>query len=344
VQRPAGLRALQERLHHTLPGSPVFDSAARARQLEQAFRVAVERAAQGLPPGHINTHETMAKKARRVQAVDTERLAPVRALTVDGIQYRLMHQVGVGAFSTVYKASDEWGHALVAKVYPPGIPEPTWKSEVQQLRRFAGPGVVYLHRVFVHEGYTYLLLDDAGVAVSRCRFASQPTRLQAAVRVAQGVLPALARMHNAGYCHGDISPQNVMVQTDTHQKLRAASLVDFGLCRSQAQLDAGKAAMAQWVPPPEYCLKRGLRGAALDMWHMGAVLLQVVTGKDLDYDQDDIVASQPMQDALALNLPIGHAIAAALQPEPSQRPDALGLWRAVRAAHQATFPPQTAAR
>jgi predicted O-linked N-acetylglucosamine transferase (SPINDLY family) len=82
VQRPAGLRALQERLHHTLPGSPVFDSAARARQLEQAFRVAVERVAQGQAPQHIGFNPPQAQVPGAQRAVSADP-------AVDGRRYKV---------------------------------------------------------------------------------------------------------------------------------------------------------------------------------------------------------------------------------------------------------------
>lgn len=271
-------------------------------------------------------------RGRRVKAVDVERQAPVQSLSVDGVRYRFLHQVGVGAFTRVYKATDEWGRALAVKVYPPGTKEMLWQNEVRQLRRFAGPGVVYLHRVFAYEGQTYLVLDDAGLPVSRSRFEAPEQRLKVAVLIAQAVLPALARLHAAGHCHGDVNPQNVMLRSDKQKRLQAACLVDFGLCRSQASLDAGSSVMARWTPPPEYIRKQPLVAEALDIWHMGVLLLQVVKGETLDYSEADILAQQPLQHARALGLPIGAALSAALDHEPARRPNALGLWRQIRSA------------
>lgn len=271
-------------------------------------------------------------KAAPVKAVDADRFPAMIGLTVDGVRYRFGHQVGVGAFARVYKARDEWGHELAVKVYPLGTEETLWHNEARQLRRFAGPGVVYLHRVFAHEGLTYLLMDDAGLPVSRCRFDAPEQRLMVAALIARAVLPALARLHAAEHCHGDINPQNVLLRSDDQNRLQAASLVDFGLCRSQARLDAGSAAMARWTPPPEYCLRQPLKVSALDIWHMGVLLLQVIQGETLDYSEADILADKPLQDALALKLPIGTALSAALARGPDQRPDAIGLWRLIRAA------------
>lgn len=270
-------------------------------------------------------------KAVKVKAVDTEHLAPIRTLRVDGLRYHLQHQIGVGAFTTVYKAIDEWDTPLAVKVYAPDVAASVWQNEVQQLRRFAGPSVVYLHRVFQHEDHTYLVLDDCGISVSRCHFDTEVSRTKVAMFVARGLLQALMRLHSVEYFHGDINPQNILLQADRYMKLQAVNLVDFGFCRTQQELSNGPAQMAQWTPPPEYFKKKPLLGWALDIWHMAVLLMQVIQGKKLDYSQADILANKPREDALAMSHPMGPVLATALVPELSQRPDALTLWRALRA-------------
>ena len=270
-------------------------------------------------------------KAVKVKAVDTERLAPVKTLRVDGLRYHFQHQLGVGAFTTVYKATDEWGNPLVVKVYAPNVAPALWQNEVHQLKRFAGPSVVYLHRVFQHEAHTYLVLDDAGIAISRCHFHSDSARTRVALFVARGLLQALSRLHAAQHFHGDVNPQNVLLQTDSQKKLLGVNLVDFALCRSQQQMSRGAAQMALWTPPPEYFMKSPMQGAALDIWHSAVLLMQVIRGQTLDYSKADVLTDRPREDALAMRHPMGPVLATALVREPDQLPDALSLWRALRA-------------
>lgn len=271
-------------------------------------------------------------KARKVKAVDKESFAPERGLTVDGIRYRMSHQLGVGAFAKVYKASDEWGNDLVVKVYEPGKGESLWRNEVRRLQQFRGPSVAYLHRVFQHEGYTYLVMDNAGVPVSRCRFDSPEMRVRAALFVARGLLQVLVRLHDQECFHGDISPQNVLLRVARDDRLERTTLVDFALCQS-VHLPADKSpTMAQWTPPPEYWLKEPLNGPALDIWHAGVLLLQMIKGEILDYSEADVLTGLPSKDAHSVGLPFATALATALAQTPSERPNALALWRTIRAA------------
>lgn len=270
--------------------------------------------------------------ANTVKAVDPQQLPPVRRLHVDGVGYSMGHQVGIGSFSRVYQARDEWDNALVVKVYAPDAREALWRNEVRQLRRFAGPAVAYLHRVFRHEGYTYLVLDDAGVSISRCTFNDDTLRVGAALFLARGMLQALHRIHQGGHFHGDINPQNVLVRLDARQQLAAVSLVDFALCRPQAEVRSGPVTMAHWVPPPEFWRKAPMSGAAVDVWHAGALLLQVIQGTPLACTQEEACEDRLAQEALAMASPVARALAPALAMEPAHRPDALTLWRALRDA------------
>lgn len=61
--QPGALAALGEQVRVQARRSEVFNSALRARQLEGAYQTAVDRAAKGLPPVHINTRPASAKWA-----------------------------------------------------------------------------------------------------------------------------------------------------------------------------------------------------------------------------------------------------------------------------------------
>ena len=269
-------------------------------------------------------------RATRVLAVNAQKSPPVRTLSVNGVRYYFYHQIGIGAFTTVYKAADEWGNALAVKVYGPGSNEADWKNEVRQLRRFRSPWAPYLHHVFQLEGYTYLVLPDGGIAVSRCHFQTEKMRHNATVFVARRLLQALAQIHAAKYFHGDVNPQNVLLSTNRDKTLRSAMLVDFAHCRSASSHD--RRPMSLWAPPPEYLAKTGLIGQAADIWHSGVVLLQMLKGETLGYSEADILKGLPLQDALAMRIPAADAIALALSAMPEQRPSALEFWRLLRKA------------
>jgi serine/threonine protein kinase len=270
-------------------------------------------------------------KATPVQAVDKEHFPALRTATVDGVRYHFGHQLGRGAFSTVFKASDEWANPLAAKVYNSTVKPELWRNEVIQLRRFRCPWVPHLHTRFQHEGATYLILQNSGSPLSLCRFDTPEQRQRAAMFVARGVLQALILIHGQDHFHADVSPQNVLIEVDKDRKLKGVKLIDFAFCRPSASLAEGFRHMALWTPPPEFFDRtRSAMGPAVDIYHTGVLLLQVLKGETLDYSEAEILADQPQRDALQFGGPFAAPLAQAMAPAPAQRPSALELWRRLK--------------
>jgi predicted O-linked N-acetylglucosamine transferase (SPINDLY family) len=68
LNNPDALARMRARLLQDIQTSPVFDAQVRARQLEQAYRVALERAAQGMPFQHIGFTRHASKRPSQSQA------------------------------------------------------------------------------------------------------------------------------------------------------------------------------------------------------------------------------------------------------------------------------------
>ena len=68
LNNPNALARMRARLLQDIQTSPVFDARERARQLEQAYRVAVERAAQGIPFQDIGSTRHASKRPSQSQA------------------------------------------------------------------------------------------------------------------------------------------------------------------------------------------------------------------------------------------------------------------------------------
>ncbi|HWS73531.1 MAG TPA: protein kinase [Quisquiliibacterium sp.] len=258
-----------------------------------------------------------------------------RDLVLAGVRYRLGHQVGRGAFSTVYRASDEWGNRLVAKVYRADLAPETWRNEARMLERLRHPNLVHLHGSIELDGCGYLLLSYGGIGVGRLLPQTPVQRLAVARVVAQGMLQALHHIHAAGCVHADVSPGNVLV--DRRAAQARVTLCDLGLCFDVAD-PPSRLKLPDWSPPPERLLpgRPGAVSPAMDVYAAAMLLLQVLCGtQDTSFDADEIRAGRPAASATALGTPLGDALASALAPAPAERPSALELWRRLQRA----FPP-----
>jgi serine/threonine protein kinase len=150
-------------------------------------------------------------------------------------------------------------------------------------------GMYYMATEYV-EGHTlYELISAGAMALVRA--------LDIVIQCANG----LAAAHAAGIIHRDIKPHNIMVRPDGYVKI-----LDFGLAKlaekpfasdpnaltAAAGLTAPGLIMGTWLyMSPEQA--RGLElDAQTDIWSLGAVLYEMVTGKSP-------FASQTMSDTLA---------------------------------------------
>jgi serine/threonine-protein kinase len=86
---------------------------------------------------------------------------------------------------------------------------------------------------------------------------------------------ALQALHAAGWIHGDVKPENVMVSPTGH-----ATLLDLGFARTTGEWDSNQPfAGTPAYTPPERFLARGRAAPAGDLYSLGAMLYELLTGE-----------------------------------------------------------------
>ena len=121
-----------------------------------------------------------------------------------------------------------------------------------------------------------------------------------AIEMVQEVCAGLEHLHGHGYVHGDIKPGNVLVEIDSNRphlsnrdyfaaiqrRAYTTVLVDFGSTRGAAYLATKTDREEQVVPseftpiyaPPELFDPEGRAGPGIDVYQVGLLLYQLVTG------------------------------------------------------------------
>ena len=136
---------------------------------------------------------------------------------------------------------------------------------------------------------TLLKLDDGSLALVMS-YVEGPTLAQVVEKLAsQGkslppehlawivsrVLNALSYIHRHGVIHGDIKPQNIVVQPKEH----AAFLVDFGLAAVKPTQKTGSEGYTELFSPPEQVAGKPLLPQS-DFYALGMTMLYALTGGD----------------------------------------------------------------
>lgn len=201
-------------------------------------------------------------------------------------RYRILGQLGAGAFGTVHKAWDTQVGRLVALKTPrPGVLRS--EADVQRFLREARAAGQFRHRniVTVHDagkiGETYYIVSDfiegqtlAARLEKEGTFSGRDSAL-----LIQKVAMALHEAHTRGIIHRDVKPANVMIDS-----VGEPLVMDFGMARR----DEGEELRTQsgmligtpaYMSPEQHAGESHLADARSDQWALGVMLYELLSGK-----------------------------------------------------------------
>jgi eukaryotic-like serine/threonine-protein kinase len=211
--------------------------------------------------------------------------------------YEIQSAIGAGGMGEVYKARDtRLDRSVAIKVLPAQIsadPErrARFEREAKTIVGLNHPHICTLHDVGEHEGSTFLVMEHVTGETLAQRVAKGPLPLEQALTVATEIADALSAAHRQGVVHRDLKPGNVMLTKG------GAKLLDFGLAKLKGHGEQPAAAHLASAPTQstpltgegmivgtlQYMAPEQLEGkpadARTDLWALGAILYEMVTGK-----------------------------------------------------------------
>lgn len=199
--------------------------------------------------------------------------------------YELVGELGRGGMGIVYRAHQKsLGRDVAIKVLRPG--ELTFsrmlqrfEQEAKSLARLKHPHIVAIHEVGQSDGCVYFTMDLVeGRPLSELVAERQVTPTEA-VRLLRQVTSAIAYTHGHGVIHRDLKPANILVDQEGR-----AYVVDFGLARDLKGPDeltrTGQViGTANYMSPEQARGDKARIGEATDVYALGAVLYECLTGK-----------------------------------------------------------------
>ena len=192
--------------------------------------------------------------------------------------YEKIEKLGSGSYGCVYKARDSRSGAEVALKETRNLDteDGIAKSIVRELSilRHLGshPNIMPLLDVVEHAKRLWPVMEladgDLNDVIS-CG-PSHPTLVQSYVYQA---LCGLAYCHSKRVIHRDITPGNILVDTEGHLKL-----CDFGIACFVAKLDSSREieVCTRWYRAPELLLGSSRYNYAIDLWSLGCVMLEMI--------------------------------------------------------------------
>ncbi len=154
-----------------------------------------------------------------------------------------------------------------------------FKHEARAIARLNHPNTVPIHFVGEGEGLVYYAMPYLeGRTVAELLRAEGPLSADHALRIVEPILDALQHAHDHGLVHRDVKPDNILLESSTGRPV----LVDFGIVKyldGPAHLtEAGFIVGTPLYMSPEQALGSQSVDARSDVYGMGAVLFQLLTG------------------------------------------------------------------
>jgi serine/threonine-protein kinase len=214
--------------------------------------------------------------------------------------YELLEEIGRGGMGVVYRALQKsLGRTVAIKMLlrrdlatPADLSR--FRSEAEAAARLDHPGIVSIFEVGECDGHPFYSMQfvEGTTLAKRLRQGPLPTRETAALLAK--VADAVHAAHSRGVLHRDLKPSNILIDG-----VGEPHVSDFGLAK---QLEAEESVTHTgailgtpcYMSPEQAAGSRGDVGPTSDVWSLGAILYQMLTGRP------PFQASNPMDTLLAV--------------------------------------------
>ncbi len=197
--------------------------------------------------------------------------------------YTIVERLGAGGMGVVYRAEDErLGRPVAIKVLPLHLgDDPAARDrflrEARAASRLEQANVCTIHEVGeTGDGSLFMCMSYYPGETLQQRLQRGPVPPREAVRIARDVARGLACAHRSGIVHRDIKPANVMLTTEGEVKI-----LDFGLAALAGDERLTRTGTTMGTVP--YMSPEQVRGEEVgprtDIWSLGVVLYQMITGR-----------------------------------------------------------------
>jgi serine/threonine protein kinase/tetratricopeptide (TPR) repeat protein len=244
----------------------------------------------------LSSHEQASRFIEEPAMNVAARLTPNGASLVGKLiaHYQVLSLVGTGGMGEVYLAEDtRLGRRVALKLLPEDLAKNEkrvmrFQQEARAASNLNHPNILTIHEIGQFDSRHFIATEFIDGETLRQRLHKERMELGAVLHVATEIASALAAAHAAGIIHRDIKPENVMIRRD-----RIVKVLDFGLAKL-TESDGGKVdtqlptkllvntepgmvmGTANYMSPEQ---ARGLEvDARTDIWSLGAVLYEMVTG------------------------------------------------------------------
>lgn len=199
--------------------------------------------------------------------------------------YEILDLIGRGGMGVVFKARQKSLNRIVAvKMILSGhlaSPEEIrrFRGEAQAAAALRHPNIVAIHEVREHAGHHYFAMDYVEGCSLQERIQRRPMPPDQAAACVEQIARAIDYAHGQGILHRDLKPANVLLDASG-----TPLVTDFGLAKRMFD-DLSLTATDQFLgtlcyaPPEQVTGKKEQVGPTADIYALGAILYELLTGR-----------------------------------------------------------------
>jgi eukaryotic-like serine/threonine-protein kinase len=198
--------------------------------------------------------------------------------------YELLEELGRGGMGVVYKARQlSLGRIVALKMILRGglassADVTRFQAEAEVVARLEHPNIVPLYEVGQFDGQPYFTMKFVGGTTLAKRLAEGPLPARGAAEILAPICRAIHVAHGQGLLHRDLKPSNVLLD-ETGRPM----VTDFGLAKrftDESSLTHTGAVVGtpSYMAPEQAAGGRGEMGPASDVYSLGTILYQMLTG------------------------------------------------------------------
>lgn len=208
--------------------------------------------------------------------------------------YEVLEELGRGGMAAVYRAR----HLKLNRIVALKVLVSAHHASSEMLERFEGearliaglsnPGIVQIHEVGTTDGLPYLALEYVPGGSLAARLAQAPITARQAAEMTLQMARSMQVAHLAGIVHRDLKPANVLLDAEGHPKI-----ADFGIAKDLSS-GAGQTRTGDVIGTPNYMAPEQASGIsktigpATDVYALGAILYEMLTGRPPFRGQDPV--------------------------------------------------------
>jgi serine/threonine protein kinase len=209
--------------------------------------------------------------------------------------YEVVAEFARGRMATLYKARQRsTGRFVALKVLPTALPDSAHgiallRHEAQVLAELDHSNIVRVYDCGEATGVAYLVTEFVDGLTLQGHTGGAPQPIAAAVALVEELARAAAHVHKRGIVHRDLQPANVLLgpADEEDRPYGLPKLTDFGLSlrlnRGRGDPSAPSPSTAVVGTPsymaPEQAAGDSAVGPAADLWALGAILYELLTGR-----------------------------------------------------------------